>query len=149
MHNLRCATFAAAAILASIAPGAGCSKKQEPTYPVHGVVTLKGKSPTGGIVLFESVEPGPSGKRYGARGDIQPDGQYRLSTFDRNDGAVAGKHRVAVLPEQIVLGDPPSPEDKRRADAIMKIPPTYQSTETSNLTYEVEPGDNAINVELN
>jgi hypothetical protein len=149
MHNLRYATIAVAVILASLAPCTGCSKKQEPTYSVHGVVTLQGKSPTGGIVLFESMEPGPSGKRYGARGDIQPDGQYRLSTFDRNDGAVAGKHRVAVLPEQIVHGDPPSPEDIRRSAAIMKIPPAYQSTETSNLTYEVKPGDNTINLELN
>jgi hypothetical protein len=149
MQNLRRNIIAASLFLASVSFYTGCSKTREPTYPVHGVVTLQGKTPSGGTILFESVEPGASGKRYGARGKIEPNGQYQLSTFGDNDGAVAGKHRVAVLPEQIILGDPPSPEDKKRADAILQIPPKYQSTDTSNRTYEVKPGENTINVELN
>ena len=126
----------------------GCSQSPEPTYPVHGVVSINGNRPQGGIVIFESVTPGPSGKRFSARGMIDSDGQYCLSTFGEDDGAVAGNHRVGVLQEEDMHPSSRSPEAEAARMRIVKIPPRYQSPETSNLTYEVKPEENTIDIEL-
>ena len=122
---------------------AGCSSSPEKTYPVQGVVRLDGKPLDGGSVLFESIEPGSSGRRYTARGTIDGQGNYRLSTFGRYDGAVAGRHRVVVLPDLSQMTDnphaPPLP---------ITVPVKYSALETTDLEYEVEPGDNRIDIEL-
>lgn len=129
---------------------AGCSGSPEKTYPVHGVVTLDGKPLEGGTVLFESIEPGGhrsggvvGGKRYTARASIDPQGRYRLSTFGDNDGAVAGRHRVVVLPDLSQVPDTPG------ARPPVEVPAKYQWPETTDLEYEVKPDpDNRIDVEL-
>ena len=126
----------------------GCSRSPEPTYPVHGIVTINGKRPRGGIVIFESVTPGPSGKRFSARGMIDSDGQYRLSTFGEDDGAVAGKHRVGVLQEEDMHPSSRSPEAEAARKRIVKIPSKYQTPATSHLTYEVKSEENTIDIEL-
>ena len=135
-------------IVACMACFSGCSKSSEPTCPVHGVVTLNGKRPKGGVVIFESTVPGSSGRRFSARGVIDPNGQYRLSTFHKDDGAVLGKHRAAILPEEDLNPSSSSPEAVQRRKAIMQIPPQYQSSDTSNLIFDVKPKDNTIDIAL-
>ena len=122
---------------------AGCSGSPEKTYPVQGVVRLDGKPLDGGAVLFESIEPGGSGRRYTARGTIDGQGGYRLSTFGRYDGAVAGRHRVVVLPDLSQMTDNPN-----APPLPITVPVKYSALETTNLEYEVEPGDNPIDIEL-
>jgi hypothetical protein len=126
----------------------GCSAPHEPTYPVVGVVTVQGKTPGGGYVVFESVEPASGGRRFCARGVIGPQGRYCLTTFSPRDGAVAGKYRVAVFPEEDLVPDNHSPEAEKRRAAIVKIPPMHQTPETSNLVFEVKPAKNVLNIEL-
>ncbi len=121
---------------------AGCSHGPEKTYPVEGLVTLDGKPLAGGSVLFDSLDPGNSGRRYTARGTIDPQGRYRLSTFGRYDGAVAGRHRAVVLPDLSQLTDDPA------APLPVTVPPRYSALETTDLEYEVKPGENRIDVEL-
>src|SRR5262245_46771168 len=83
-------------ILAALAflPGPGCGSgagaQAAPTVPVKGKVTFKGQPVTQGTVVFE-----PDGGRE-AHGEIQPDGSFMLTTFNKDDGAVPGTHRVAV-----------------------------------------------------
>lgn len=121
---------------------AGCSDSPEKTYPVEGVVTLDGKPLEGGSVLFESIEPGSSGRRYTARATIDAEGRYRLSTFGRYDGAVAGRHRAVVLPDQSRMTDDPN------APLPITVPIKYSAPETTDLEYEVQPHENAINIDL-
>ena len=117
----------------------GCPRTTERAYPVCGVVTLDGKPLVGGSVRFEPVVAGPLGQRYGAHGTIQPDGSYRLTTFADDDGAMAGRHRVVVLP------DPNS----RHADAGPQvIPSRYFSSVASGLEFEVLPGSNRVDIPL-
>ena len=119
----------------------GCSGSPEPTQPVEGLVTHQGKPVEGGTVLFDMVTPIESGKRYTARGRIDSDGRYRLSTFGEEDGAVAGRDRVAVSGKEPVLtseADSPPPA----------LPQKYSSVETSGLAYEVVEGHNQIDIEL-
>lgn len=111
-----------------------CSSSKAPTYDVTGTVKLPDGTPlAGGRILFR-----PDGETvYAGRGEIREDGTFELSTFGASDGAVAGTHKVMVLP--------PTPEGamddvrKRTANAL-QIDLSYQSLRTTPLEYKVEPG---------
>jgi hypothetical protein len=111
----------------------GCGKSY---YAVHGKVTYPdGKPVSKGIVVFESME---SDAPISARGDIQPDGTYKLSTERPGDGVPAGKYRVLITPR---VENPDAPErvpfDKRFTDF-----------KTSGLQFEVRSGDNNFPIEV-
>ena len=121
----------------------GCSSAPEETYPVEGTVTLDGKPLEGGSVLFLQTTSSESDKNYTARGKIDSEGHYELSTFGKNDGAVAGKFRVAVMsgyePTGEAGGPPPPKKD---------VPGIYRNPDTSGLQFEVEPKTNKIDIPL-
>lgn len=71
----------------------GCSGHYS-TYPAGGKVTYEDGTPLpGGWVEFKSAE-----HDLRASGTIQEDGTFEMSTYAPGDGAVAGKHHVAVRP---------------------------------------------------
>ncbi len=96
--------------------------------PVKGTVTYKGKPLTGGTIRFEPEDGGRE-----AAGNIEPDGSFTLSTFQSNDGAVAGSHKVAV--------EPPSGQSK-------SIPAKYRSAGSSGIVMEVSPEKTEYAVDL-
>lgn len=121
-------------LVASLAGAAGCSEGKAPTYQVTGTVKLPDGTPLdGGRILFR-----PEGETvHAAKGDIRSDGSFELSTFGLADGAVAGTHKVMVLP--------PVPEgfmDEPRATpgTTLAIDMSYQNLRTSPLEYTVEAG---------
>ncbi len=84
-------TTAAGAILGS---GLGCSSGSGalPTLiPVKGKVTYKGQPLTKGEIKFE-----PDGYGRKARGQLQADGTFELTTDKQADGVVAGHHQVSI-----------------------------------------------------
>lgn len=94
----------------------------------------------GGRLLFR-----PEGETvYAGKGEIGADGAFELSTFGISDGAVAGTHKVMVLP--------PTPEgamdDVRKAAAnSLRIDLSYQSLRTTPLEFTVEAGgDNHFDI---
>ena len=108
------------------------------TYPVEGIVVYKDGTPvTGGIVTFELVGDGPA--KECARGEIGPDGTFQLRTFARNDGALAGKHRVIVAPPP-ALGKSASPTES--------IHPRFANYDTSGLQFTVTSGKNHFRIEV-
>ena len=96
--------------------------------PVKGSVMFKGKPLAGGTVRFEPEDGGRE-----AAGNIEPDGTFTLTTFESADGAVAGKHRVAV--------DPP-------ADKPKSLPAKYKSAASSGIVLEVTPDKTEYVVDL-
>jgi hypothetical protein len=75
--------------------GAGCSSEagaRAPLIPVKGKITYKGQPLSQGVVTFEP----DSGFGRRARGKIQPDGTFVLTTDKEADGVVAGHHQVSV-----------------------------------------------------
>jgi hypothetical protein len=122
--------FAACSLLA------GCGGK---TAPVHGRVRFKDGSDVSKLadylVTFE-----PAGGNTSASGEIQPDGTFQLTTFGPNDGALPGKHRVAVTAPLSPDPDKPPPKPV--------IPKKYFDFPTSELTVEVKPGKNEVVLEL-
>jgi hypothetical protein len=77
---------------------AGCGSTTYETAPVHGTVAIDDKPLYQGKIRFAPIAKGENtqtGKP--AFGTIQPDGTYRLTTFEPNDGAVVGEHWVTIL----------------------------------------------------
>jgi len=116
----------------------GCSSG---LYPVRGKVTYEDGTPvTKGLVVFESSAAKPP---ITARGDIQADGTYQLSTFKPGDGAPAGKYRVLLSPREYENID--GLEGPRRPPAFDK---RYMDFSTSGLAFEVKAGSNDFPIQL-
>ena len=118
------AWFAAACAVGLSCPTlAGCQPSGPTAYPASGRVVFSDKSPlTSGNIEFAPVE---GEIRTSARGMIEEDGSFRLSTFSEADGALAGRHRVLIIPGR-QRGERPGTE--RRT-----LHGKYQSFDTSGL----------------
>jgi hypothetical protein len=130
-----------AIVLAILACLQGCGPDHPPTYPVGGKVVFADGKPltTGGVVLLESVVT--EGLPVNARGLINADGTFKLTTFDDGDGAVAGKHRMLVRPQR-------DADDYLKRGIIPRpiINPRFERYETSGLEFTVEEGNNEFTV---
>jgi hypothetical protein len=125
-------TVFTATVLAALS---GCGKKT--LFPVSGTVVWQDNGqPAGelasGMVILETPAGAPI-----AQGDIRPDGTFRLGSTAPGDGAVLGKHRVAVFESR--QGDPPPPP---------KMDEAHSSFDTSGLEITVEPRDNEVTLKV-
>lgn len=108
----------------------GCSK--EPDYvPAHGQVMYKDKPLTSGVVMFQPANGPP------ARGQIDSDGTFQLTTIGKADGAHIGPNRVRIASRG--AGKDNSGE---AALGPSQIPERYNSIATSGLTVEVKSAGN-------
>jgi hypothetical protein len=96
---------------------------------VGKVVYPDGSPVPGGTVVFQ---PADGDTQPSARGEIQPDGTFRLGTQAPEDGAPPGKYRVAVLPPHR------SEEDARRKPPA--VDPAFGDFATSGLEYTIQAG---------
>jgi hypothetical protein len=114
-----------------VACGCGSGK-----YPVRGKVTLEDGTPlTRGMVVFESLDG-----TQGARGMIQPDGRYELSSASAGDGVRPGRYRVLV--SALDLTDVPDEQKTLPFDV------KYTRFQTSGLEVEVKARKNDVPIEL-
>jgi hypothetical protein len=135
---------------------AGCGDGRPERVPVTGRVTYQGDPVTTGTIYFWPDE-GPQ-----ARGTLGPDGRYRLRTFEKEDGAVLGEHRVTIEAKEVSAGGPdpksmdeefelfsdPDAESLGRPRLRWLVPEEYADRATSGLTAEVTPGENTIDFSL-
>jgi hypothetical protein len=130
MKNIVWAILLAFSILGIL----GCGSSLQ---PVRGTVKLPdGRPAAGSQVVFDGPE---GGKAISARGDVQADGRFELSTAQPGDGVPPGKYRVQVNP-------PPTLD----AEAAQRLPFNGKYTEfsTSGLEYEVKPGAHDFSIQL-
>jgi hypothetical protein len=111
---------------------AGCgSGKKLQTYDVTGTVMFpNGKPVAGGIVTFRSYD-----QKVSASGIIEEDGTCRMGTFQPGDGAVAGRHGVAIAAPAIQRDDSDPP-----GGSEVRIARKFSSPGTSGLEFTVTPG---------
>ena len=119
----------------------GCSNGRLKTYPAKGKVSFKTGSPVHvGTVELKSREHGVQ-----ARGAIDKDGNFTLTTYVDGDGAVAGIHDCVVV--QFVMTE----EMKDfKPSAVGVVHPRFASYSTSGLSVEIsadQPNDLKIEVE--
>lgn len=113
----------------------GCGEKLN---EVRGKVAYEDGTPLAqGLVVFESQA---EKQAITARGEIQADGSFVLSTHAPGDGVPAGKYRVLVVPGDSIdaTGQPRPPSfDKRFSDFG-----------TSGLEFEVRDGPNEFPIKV-
>lgn len=110
----------------------GCDDDRVPVYPVAGkVVFVDGSLVRTGTIELESVQYGTT-----STGRIAEDGSFVLGTYDVNDGAPAGEHRVIVV--QMVIADGTINHTK---DHGLPVDPRFSRYETSGLKTQVKPDD--------
>src|SRR5262249_21390902 len=83
----------------------------------------------------------PVSQSISARGEIQPDGSFRLGTHGDNDGALEGEYKVLVVP-------PPLPEEGKQRRS--PVHPKYQNLESTPLKFTVtrDRDKNKFNIEV-
>lgn len=100
-----------------------------PTSPVGGKVYLpNGSVMTAGQVVFKPREKG----QQEAIGEIGPDGSYKLTSYNKDDGAMAGEYVVVVEKTSYKTGSPVAV----RAD----VPKKYLSESSSDMIVAVKEG---------
>jgi hypothetical protein len=121
----------------------GCGPNNPKTYPVQGRVLFEdGRSIEQGSVEFR-LDSESDSQRTVARGKINPDGSFSLSTFEPGDGALPGKYKVIV--QQMVIAE----GFKKAHQHGPRVPSRYAEYGKSGLTAEVKPeSKNAIELKL-
>jgi hypothetical protein len=116
----------------------GCGRRTK-VYPVHGRVITSDAAPVKyGIVEFRSLDSGQL-----ARGKLDQDGKFTLTTFRPDDGAVEGKHAVVVV--QLIFGNIAGLDVQHVHDHGPAIDPKFSSYQKSGLSATVNPTeDNSI-----
>lgn len=120
--------------------GCGGGNERE-VAPVSGVVTIDGKPLDHGTVMFVP----PVGQS--AKGTINPDGSYVMTTYSNGDGAPVGENRVMV--DAAIRGK--GSKDDLLGMAIIEspIPREYADVGLSKLVFNVEAdADNKYDIAL-
>jgi hypothetical protein len=112
---------------------AGCGES-EPLYPVTGKVLLDGKPAAHATVVFHPVAAKPGAVR--PRAKVEPDGSFKLTTYEANDGAPAGEYRVTV---ELWLSSGRGDEGP-----TSRLPAKFANPESSGLTATVTAGPNEL-----
>ena len=114
---------------------AGCRPGPK-IVPVSGKVTYNGKALKFGSVMFQP-ESGPL-----ARGTIQPNGTFQLTTYKDGDGCAVGtsKVRITCFQSQNAGNVASQAEAGEVAAGGLLIPKRYTSFGTSGITAEVRHG---------
>ncbi len=109
---------------------------------VRGVVTIDGKPLDTARVMFM---PDPTGGNAGGHSEAMTDkdGSYDL-IFSRDvekHGAIVGAHRVVI--------EDTAAEESRGEFRKNRVPPPYRTPSETPLRFEVQSGEQTIDIELN
>lgn len=135
----------------------GCGKSDRPAIAkASGRVTLAGAPVAGATVSFQPVAGGRP-----CSGVTDSSGVYQMTSYDANDGAPVGEHRVVIIkiagPGASVPAEASPAEDPSMSLSTMAgpgedgqappqpetqylVPQKYSSPETSGLTVKVPEG---------
>lgn len=123
----------------------GCSSENRlETGEVYGKVTYNGDPLQIGSLLFVPTGGGPT-----AEANIESDGTFTMGTYELEDGAILGEHKVMItaitapggsgLPEDVIDGE---------GAPVSIIPERFGDLEKSGLVVNVKSGENNIDFVL-
>lgn len=128
-HTLLVALFSFAAL------SCGNGKNRKSVYPVRGQVFFQGKPATGALVLFHEINA-PASQDARPHGQVDPNGDFVLSTYAAKDGAPAGDYVVTVDWRQAIPG--------RGAAGPSVLPPEYSVPQQSPLRSTIRAESNNL-----
>lgn len=120
--------------------------------PVTGTVLLDGSPLAGASVAFT-----PNGGGRAATGTTDESGQFQLTTFEQNDGALVGEHSVSVSlmryekktgRNQNVVRGLDSQEYAGKTVPVWVVPERYIRPDTSGIKVTVPCPDDSVTLEL-
>lgn len=123
--------FASFAVLCLSVAIVGCSDGRLPTFPVSGKVTF----PDGSPVRVGTIELKSRLHGIHARGEINANGEFTLSTYTPGDGAVAGTHDCVLV--QMVMVEA-IPNFRPSTEGV--VHPRFGSYSSSKLVVDVNQG---------
>lgn len=100
--------------------GCGGNSSPVPVYPVEGTLKYQGKPVAGADITFFNAEANRS-----AFGRTNDQGEFELTTFSSNDGAVAGKNVVTI---QKFETPPPAATDVASTESEAYVPPGFNKS---------------------
>lgn len=131
----------------------GCGGSNElAVVPVKGKILCEGEPVTAGTIIFMPVAADKkevSGRP--ARGTIQTDGTFVLSTYEFGDGAIIGKHTVTYKPPVKGEGAYEEAEEAEGGEQELAVVPPLQKHACrfgGTATATVKAGDNNLTIEL-
>ncbi|MCA9047617.1 MAG: carboxypeptidase regulatory-like domain-containing protein [Planctomycetaceae bacterium] len=157
-RHISAVVLAAVVLSTAFGCGGGAGAPPEPVYQVSGKITFDGQPVVGADVVFINAE-----KNRSAFGRTNDAGEYRLTTFSSNDGAVEGKSVVTVSKYVAAVPEEPDPDiesedyeppgfggaEEEVAPPKSEIPDKYASEQTSGLVAMVSAGsENKIDLDL-
>jgi hypothetical protein len=107
-----------------------------PVAPVSGKVTFANEVPVGAQISLVPLNRQEGG--IASRGVVQQDGTFKISTYEKEDGAPPGEYVVVVQWFKFVSGDGGSGAGPN------VLPVKYASPETSPLKVTVKEGSNEL-----
>ena len=117
-----CVGFAAVAVICVLL-GCGGKSGKHALAPAKGVVTFKGKPLENARVAFHLVDA-TAEFSYGIT-DAQ--GQFKMSTYGVNDGAIIGKHKVTISKVELPTEGTKVDLDKAMKGDYVSSMPGYES----------------------
>jgi hypothetical protein len=118
--------------------------RRRTVYPTEGSVYFQGKPAAGARVTLIPVDKGRD--RYFPTGKVGPDGSFKLTTYETDDGAPAGRYHVTIVRGQMEadeyaeLSKKMSPQDIAQLAKKMARDPLfdkYANPRDSGLTTEI------------
>ncbi len=145
-------SLAAAILCAALLAVSGCGRGRGNMGQVSGTVRYQGEPIRDGSIVFEV-----SGNRP-ASGKIV-DGQItQVTTFEPNDGVPVGSAKIAVRAfddddTASAVMDHPGDIQRQETEGYMEVPKSllperYADPDTSGLTFQIERGENVLDLEL-
>lgn len=121
----------------------GCGGGNPSTIDVTGTVTYKGATVEGANVVFGPV----SGGGHAAAGVTDAAGRFTLTTFEKDDGVLAGSYTVAIsktettggMSEEEEHAEVSAGKEVPAAKTVDFLPLKYKDGLKSGLTAEVTP----------
>lgn len=126
-------------VILGILVATGCNRHPA-TYPVKGRVSF----PSGSPVRMGTIETKSRDLGINARGSINSDGSFELTTFEPGDGAVAGWHDCVIV-QMVMHGE----ELKGKVSNYGVVDPRHNAYSSSGLSFRVTPEQtNEITLEV-
>jgi hypothetical protein len=129
-------------LLVAIVSSSGCGPDEGRVrvYPVSGTVLVNDQPAEGARVVFYSTTPADSGQKLPTpSGMTDSSGEFRLDSYEVEDGAPAGDYQVTV-----VWPEPPPPNATGIYDQKDRLRGRYADRKTSKITARVESGGGEI-----
>jgi len=146
MNVSRVSMLSVCVMVSVVIAGCGGGSGQKPTAKVKGKVTFNGQPVTGGDITFSPVAAGKDPGKSGS-GTVGADGSYTLTTYQQNDGAVIGNHRVSFIPP-ITATEPGAGHSEATAEAAAAEVLPFAGLVPKTAEVEVKAGDNSLDIEL-